>query len=375
METQHITYLSLGSNIGDKFKNLKSALSLISVKIGSILKVASVYKSPSWGFKSKSFYNTCIKVQTELSVYKLMEKLLDIESELGRLRDNKKDYSDRIIDIDILLFNDKVIFSNNLIIPHPKMLERKFVLVPLAEIAAKVVHPTEKLLVSACLAKCKDNSDVKIIDKKLIAPISISQKYPFIAVEGNIGVGKTSLVKILSQEFNGKKVLERFADNPFLPKFYKNKQRYALALEMSFLADRYQQLTQSLTQYNLNKFFVVSDYYIFKSLIFAQITLKKNELNLYKRIFNIMYKEITKPSLYLYLYRNTDSLLRSIKNRGRVYEQNIKSEYLKKIEKSYRHFIDNEQRNLNVLVIDVTNMDFVNKQEDYQTILNQIKNH
>ena len=119
---------------------------------------------------------------------------------------------------------------------------------------------------------------MSIVSEKLKRPIPLSEKYNYIAIEGNIGAGKTSLTKMISDEFNAKIVLERFADNPFLPKFYKDKDRYAFPLEMSFLADRHQQLTDDLAQFDLFKNFIVSDYYMFKSLIFAQVTLKKKNI-------------------------------------------------------------------------------------------------
>jgi len=175
----------------------------------------------------------------------------------------------------------------------------------------------------------------------------------------------------LYDDFNAKLVLERFADNPFLPKFYEDKDRYAFPLEMSFLADRYSQLSDDLAQFDLFKNFIISDYYIFKSLIFAQVTLPKEEYVLYRRMFDIMYKEITKPDLYIYLYQNTERLLYNIKKRGRDYEQNIAPDYLEKIHQGYARFIKTEQH-LNTLIIDVSELDFVNKSEDYSYIIKQI---
>ena len=197
-------------------------------------------------------------------------------------------------------------------------------------------------------------------------------RYKFVVIEGNIGAGKTSLAKMMSEEFNAKVVLERFADNPFLPKFYEDKERYAFPLEMSFLADRYQQLSDDLAQFDLFKNFIISDYYIFKSLIFAQVTLSKDEYLLYRKMFNLIYKEITKPDLYVYLYQNTDRLLENIKNRGRDFEQNIQADYLKKIHDGYQGFITT-QNDLNLLTIDVSELDFVNNKADYKHIINTIK--
>jgi 2-amino-4-hydroxy-6-hydroxymethyldihydropteridine diphosphokinase len=374
MKIQRLTYLSLGSNQGEKLKNLQKAIYEIAETVGAIQKISSIYKTSSWGYKGEDFYNISISVSTYLQPESLLEKLLTIESNLGRERNNLHEYTDRKIDIDILLFDDEIIFSRKITIPHPKMLERKFVLVPLVEIAKNTSHPIEKKQLYVCLNNCKDTSSIEIISSKLIRPIPLTEKYNYIAVEGNIGAGKTSLASLMSDEFNAKVVLERFADNPFLPKFYEDKDRFAFPLEMSFLADRYQQLSDDLAQFDLFKNFIVSDYYIFKSLIFAQVTLQKEEYALYRKMFDIMYKEISKPDLYIYLYQNTDRLLENIKKRGREYEQNIKASYLQKIHDGYHNFIKTEQH-LNTLVIDVSELDFVNSHEDYKQILKKINLH
>jgi len=372
MKIQRITYLSLGTNQGNKLENLQKAINLIDDRVGGIQKISSVYQTPSWGFEGENFFNICIKVSTYQQPEVLLSSLLEIEQELGRLRSSEKGYQNRKIDIDILLFDDEIIFSKLLIVPHPKMLDRKFVLIPLAEIAPNELHPIKKTQLSVCAQNCNDASEISMIKEKLRRPIPLSEKYNYIAIEGNIGSGKTSLTKMISDEFNAKIILERFADNPFLPKFYEDKERYAFPLEMSFLADRHQQLSDDLAQFDLFKNFIVSDYYIFKSLIFAQVTLQKEEYILYRKMFDIMYKEITKPDLYIYLYQNTEQLLQNIKKRGRDYEQSIAPSYLNKIHLGYRNFIDTEQ-NLNSVIIDVSGRDFVSNPDDYKYIIKKIK--
>jgi 2-amino-4-hydroxy-6-hydroxymethyldihydropteridine diphosphokinase len=371
MKIVRSTYLSLGSNFGDKLNTLQKAVNLISDNIGHVKKVSSIYKTKAWGFDGDDFYNFCIEVSTNLNPEKLIEKVLEIEISLGRERKETSNYENRNIDIDILLFDDEIIFYNNLKVPHPKMLERKFVLVPLTEIAPNIIHPIVKKTILICLQNCDDTGEIEKIDIKIKRPISLVEKYNYIAIEGNIGSGKTSLAKKIGDDFNAKLVLERFADNPFLPKFYKDEERYAFPLEMSFLADRYHQLTDDLAQFDLFKNFIVSDYFIFKSLIFAQITLPKEEYNLYRKMFEIMYKEISKPDVYIYLFQNTDRLLENIKKRGRDYEQNIKPSYLDKIHKGYLNFIKTKEH-LNTLIIDVSKLDFVNNETDYQSILKRI---
>ena len=374
MKIQRIIYLSLGSNQGNKLENLQNAVDQIAKRLGAILKIASLYKTPALGFEGNEFLNTCIKVSTYLPPETLIQRILEIEESLGRVRSENENYTNRIIDIDILLFDDEIIFSKELIVPHPRMLERKFVLTPLSEIAANTIHPVAKKHLIHCLENCDDASKIHRIEEQLARPIPLTEKYNYIAIEGNIGAGKTSLSKMMSDEFNAKVVLERFADNPFLPKFYEDEERYAFPLEMSFLADRYQQLSDDLAQFDLFKNLIVSDYYIFKSLIFAQITLQKEEYVLYRKMFDIMYKEITKPDLYVYLYQNTERLLRNIKKRGREYEQNISPDYLSKIHNGYSNFIKTQQ-DLNVLIIDVSELDFVNNPVDYQLIIDKINNH
>lgn len=371
MKIVRTTYLSLGSNLGDRLKNLQTAVDLINISVGHIKKVSSVYKTRAWGFEGGDFFNICLEVTSSQSPEKMIKTVLGIEQEMGRDRNTNEGYNDRLIDIDILLFDDEVIFFNDLKVPHPKMLDRKFVLVPLTEIAPNVIHPIAKKTILICLQHCTDQETIDKIDNTINRPVSLGEKYNFIAIEGNIGSGKTSLAHQIGDDFNAKLVLERFADNPFLPKFYDDQERYAFPLEMSFLADRYQQLSDDIAQFDLFKNFIVSDYFIFKSLIFAQITLSKEEYSLYRKMFDIMYKEIAKPDVYVFLYQNTDRLIENIKNRGRDYEKNIQPEYLEKIHKGYISFIKSQEK-LNPLIIDVSDLDFVNNENDYQNIVKQI---
>ncbi len=371
MQIERTTYLSLGSNLGNKLENLQQTVDLISERIGNVVKISSIYKTASWGFESEDFYNCCLQVSTSLNPENLLNSIHKIELSLGRNRIKEEGYKARIIDIDVLLFDNEIIFSKELIVPHKDMLNRNFVMVPLAEIAPNTIHPIAKKRLQVCLENCSDIGVISKTDLHLIRPISISEKYNYIAIEGNIGAGKTSLTKLIAEDFNAKIILERFADNPFLPKFYEDNERYAFPLEMSFLADRYQQLSDDLAQFDLFKNFIVSDYYIFKSLIFAQVTLQNEEYFLYRKMFDIMYNEIPKPDLYIYLYQSTPRLLENIKKRGRDYEQNIEPEYLDKIHKGYANFINTEQ-NLRTIIIDVSEKDFVNNPDDYKDIIDKI---
>ncbi len=372
MQILRPTYLSLGSNQGNKLENLQQAIDLISEKIGAVVKISSVYKTESWGFKSDDFLNICIQISTALNPENLLKSIHEIELFLGRKKTSEIGYKARNIDIDVLLFDTEIVISKELIVPHRDMLNRKFVMVPLAEIAPNIIHPITKQRMQTCMENCTDSSHIEKTSLTLKRPVSLAEKFNYIAIEGNIGSGKTTLATMIAKDFNAKIILERFADNPFLPKFYEDNDRYAFPLEMSFLADRYSQLSDDLAQFDLFKNFIVSDYYIFKSLIFAQITLQKDEFYLYRKMFDIMYKEISKPDLYIYLYQDTQQLIQNIKKRGRDYEQNIAPEYLDKIHQGYSSFIKTEE-NLKTLVIDVSKKDFLNNPEEYKEIIALIK--
>lgn len=366
-------HIALGSNKGDKFKNLQDAIDAIYVHVGNIKLISKVYKSPAFGFESDDFFNCCLVLESYLKPQKVLKDLLNIETSLGRVRSKKNTYEARVIDLDISLIEAQIIDTKNLKIPHPEMHKRRFVLQPLNDIASKVKHPELDKKVSVLLNECEDKSVLEPINIWLKNPSKHFNfsKYNYIAIEGNIGAGKTSLTTKIAYDFNAKLILERFADNPFLPKFYEDANRYAFTLEMSFLADRYQQITDDLSQLDLFKDFIVSDYDVFKSLIFSKITLQEDEFNLYRKLFYLMYKDIAKPELYVYLYQNTERLQQNIKKRGRDYEQNIENAYLEKINAGYLEFLKT-QSEFNVKIIDVSNRDFVENRADYLWVLGEI---
>jgi len=373
MNKQHQVVLSLGSNQGNRLENIKHCIASIHREIGTIIKVSRLFETPAWGFESEPFYNCAVVVHTHKDAHQVLEEVLLLEEALGRIRSNVEGYQARIIDVDVISFDEEIIASEKLKVPHPEMQNRLFVLVPMRDLNLDWRHPILQKYLHELLLLSEDKSNIKVIQslENPIAKIPLSQ-YNYIAIEGNIGAGKTTLANKLAEDFNAKMVLERFADNPFLPKFYEDQSRYAFPLEMSFLADRYQQISDDLAQFDLFKDFVVADYHIFKSLIFAKVTLAEDEFRLYKTMFDIIYKEMPKPDLYIYLYQNTERLLQNIKLRGRSYEQEIPAEYLEKINSGYLDYIKS-QKDLNVLIIDVSDKDFVENQSDYVFILDEIE--
>ena len=195
----------------------------------------------------------------------------------------------------------------------------------------------------------------------------------FLVIEGNIGAGKTTLSKKFAEEYNAKLVLEQFADNPFLPKFYDDQERYSFPLELSFLADRYSQIKKQVLNLDLFHPFLVSDYYFAKSAIFAQNTLKDDEYRLFRQIFDIVFESMPKPDLYVYLHSDTNRLLNNIEKRGRNYGQNIEPGYLDKIQKGYFQFFK-QSTTFPILIIDINNIDFVNNPDHYQLLKDAVFN-
>jgi deoxyadenosine/deoxycytidine kinase len=196
-------------------------------------------------------------------------------------------------------------------------------------------------------------------------------RYNYIVIEGNIGAGKTTLATMIAEKYNGRLMLETFADNPFLPKFYQDPDKYSFPLELSFLASRYKQLNEELGFTDLFKSFTVADYYFMKSLVFAASTLKGDEFNLYRQIFYIIYGSLPKPDIYVYLHIMPERLLSNIMKRGRPYEKGITQEYLQKIQDSYFTFFRQNPEN-KYLIIDANNLDFVRREDHFIKITDVI---
>ena len=365
--------MALGTNLGNRFEYLQRAVNAIFKQIGTITNISAVYQTPALGFDGADFLNCVVALHTQYPAKVVLSKILSIEKALGRHRSKAAGYASRVIDIDILFYNQDIINQADLQVPHPQIAHRKFVLQPLVDIAPQLLHPVFQNTLADILLQSTDSSVVVKQSKLLSNPLD---RYDFseinyIAIEGNIGAGKTSLCHMLSTDFNAKLILERFKDNPFLPKFYEDPQRYAFALEMSFLADRYQQLLEDITQFDLFNECVVADYDAYKSLIFAKVTLQQEEYNLYKKLFYLMHKELPKPDVYVYLYQNTARLLENIKKRGRSYEEGIEADYLQKINDGYLEFIKNQYSD-SIKIIDISGLDFVENRNDYLWLLDQI---
>ena len=219
--SESLAYLSIGSNLGNKITNIQSALNSIDHDVGDIFSISKLYENPAIGFKGDVFLNCCISLKTNLSPTDLLAKLLIIESNAGRKRDNDLVYKSRIIDIDILFYDEIIVNCDHLKIPHLKLHQRKFVIKPLLDIAKSKIHPILKSSIYEISRKFKDFSDLIEIEHNLKNPFFRTlSNFNNISIEGNIGVGKTSLASKLSKDLNKKLILESFEQNPFLKKFY-----------------------------------------------------------------------------------------------------------------------------------------------------------
>jgi deoxyadenosine/deoxycytidine kinase len=201
--------------------------------------------------------------------------------------------------------------------------------------------------------------------------MAVKPVYEFIAIEGNIGAGKTSLATMLSKEFNAKLILEEFEDNSFLPKFYNDARRFAFPLEMSFLAARFNQLKKQLLEPDLFQQYLVSDYIFAKCLLFSKINLDDDEYDLYLRLFEIINQQMRQPDLLVYLHNPIEKLQWNILNRGRSYEQKIEDEYLQSLSDAYLQYL-HQNTHLRILLVDCSSIDFVNNIEHYQSLVNLI---
>jgi deoxyguanosine kinase len=196
-------------------------------------------------------------------------------------------------------------------------------------------------------------------------------KYNFITIEGNIGAGKTTLAHLLSKHYNARLILEEFAENPFLPKFYENRQQYAFPLELFFMAERYKQLKELLQTKDMFHHLTISDYLFTKCLLFAKVNLPEQEYLLYQKLFEIINPQLIQPDLLIFLHAPIDKLKENIKKRNRSYEQSIESDYLFSLQEIYSEYI--KQHNIKTLFIDVSNADFIGNEKHLKAVVDALE--
>ena len=356
-----MVYLSLGSNIGDRQLFLQLAIGLITYRVGEVKQVSSIVETPAWGFEGDTFYNACLSLETALSPQKVLEELITIEIILGRKRKTTKEYQARNIDLDILLYGDELINTQNLSIPHPRMEKRNFVLAPLAEIAANNIHPILKKSIKQLCQESEDPALVTPVEANLFIP----QRREFIAIEGNIGAGKTTFSHQLQAAIGGTLLLENFYDNPYLADFYQDPEAFALKVETAFLEERVLQLSSFFKLKNTPP--VIADFSLEKSLLFAQQNLSAIDFIAYKKDYINASTKLPQPDLVLFLAQSIPQLQKNIQKRGRDFEQGISDQYLQKIETGYLQWQKNSA--LNICELNTKGIDFVHDKDAFYALL------
>ena len=363
-------YISLGSNEGQKLENIQQAVVKIQKEIGILTELSSLYQTPAWGFEGPDFLNACIGIKTRHAPNKVLEKLLGIEREMGRFRRSQPGYSSRNIDLDLLFYSDEVIENEALTLPHPRLELRNFILHPMSEIAPNFVHPRLGMNMVKLSTQCVDTSQPIQLPLSQWSP-DLFAKHQLLVFEGNIGVGKTVLTQKIGQHYHVPQLLENFNQNPYLKKFYQQPERYALALENYFLEDRFRQFSDFYKEKGLQKN-AIADHSLYRSLIFAKINLSSGDFKNFKKQYDQLTASFDCPQKVILLQRSVHVLVKQIQNRGRVYEQKISLNYLKRIQDRYATFIQ-EETSVPIHKIELKDLDFVNDESAYQIVLQRIK--
>jgi len=360
--------ISIGSNLGNRLEILHKALALLESHPVSVSKLSKLYETPSWGFESSPFYNACASVKTNLDPHELLSVLLKVEQQLGRYRNaEEKGYIDRTVDLDILFYKEDCICTADLKVPHPRMHQRNFVLAPLMDIASELEHPILYQSIATLFRNSPDKAVAVCLEDDLGLP-PIFDHFPYIAIEGNIGVGKTTLAQMIADHYDAYVLSEAFIKNPFLESFYKDPETYALAVENFFLNDRFEKDTQ-FWQESPQK--VIADFTLYKSLVFAEENLCTSDFESYLKAFDAEIGSKKNPNLLLFLKTDLDQLLAQIKKRGRSFEQDIKSEYLEQLETGYSKLLQ-DKLPFPIVAISLENIDFEKDETAFQMILRAI---
>jgi deoxyguanosine kinase len=356
MGESKIAYVGLGSNLGERQKNLESAVIMLSQTEGvRLVRVSQLIETaPLAGVEQPRYLNAVAEFNTELSARDFLRKMMSIEAALGRTRTIK--WSPRTIDLDLLLFGDEVINELNLVVPHPQMHLRTFVLLGLCQLNPALVHPVMKVPVSI-LAERLNNSD-----------FIINQDIPqLVSIAGIIGSGKTTLANKLSQILNCPIILEPYDKNPYLPEVYAGKKELALDSQLFFLTHRFDQLNSDVL--GKGKLYV-SDYIFDKELIYAKLLLNPGQLDIYSRVHDLYYPKISPPVLVIYLTDSPQKCLERIHQRNRPYEQQIETQFLEKILAGHEELFANWKKSP-VIRINTADLDY-SKPDIVENLANQV---
>lgn len=359
MDKLTTAYVGLGSNLGNRNDFINKALKMLAeneeTKVACVSNL--IETAPLGDSGQPDYLNAVAGIKTTLSPENLHKKMTDIETALGRTRKGK--WSPRTIDLDILLFGDKIINNSDLTVPHPQMHLRSFVLSALCQLNADLVHPVIKESVNE-LANRLNGSD--------FAP---NPDLPqLVSITGVIGVGKTTLTKRLSNSLHCKLLLEAYDSNPFMPNVYAGKKELALDSQLYFLASRAKQLNPDTLEHGQ---LVISDYIFYKELIYAKLLLNARQLTLYEDIYPSFSAKNAAPVLVIYLTDFAQKCLQRIHKRNRPYEQKIELQFLENLDSDYQQFFANWKASP-VIRISISDFDCT-KDGEIKRLANQIRSY
>ncbi len=367
-------WLGFGGNIGDRAAYLRRALEgLREIAIGPV-KTSKIYETDPVGPGDQGKYlNLCARLTTTLNPKELLDFCQNLEQQLGRV--SRGHWAPREIDIDILCYDREIHSQENLILPHPGIAERQFVLAPLAELDPELVLPGFQDSVSALLQKLRASEGPQGITEYRVQLQGGSRILPdamrYVAVEGVIGAGKTTLVKMLCERMACQALFEEFENNPFLADFYRDRHRFAFQTQVFFLLSRFRQIQEHFNQQDLFHPQVVSDYMFAKDKIFATQNLDENEMGLYQRLSGLLEKQLPHPDYVIYLQADTKTLMSRIRQRDRYYERNIDEGYIESLNQAYNNFF-HYYNDSPLLILNTNHIDFVRSPDDLNLLLDQI---
>lgn len=332
-----VYYIGIGTNLGFRHDNILRAVYELRKYTSEKIRLSSIYTSKPDGFRSgNDFFNAVMELKTSKSPLKVLEILRKIEKQIHPQNQKRKSdhtYSDRYLDLDILYYDGPLILSDELMVPHPRLFERNFALVPLLELNPNLVHPLSNIPLK------------NFIDRRNKLRMWKDKSQKLICIEGNIGAGKTTLLKNFPTK-KTKKIYESFNENPWLERFYENPEKYALKTEMWFLKKRCREWQDFFpSKHKL----IISDYLYLKTKVFAKINLKKAEEN---RFFSDAFEKslfsVPQPDAVIFIQAPLSTLKKNILLRNRNYENTIHTSYLKNIHQAYLDLF-REYRHLNII--------------------------
>lgn len=368
-----VVHLALGSNLEDREGHIQKALdSLRAIAVGPLQKSRVYETAPVGPGPQGKYLNLVVKLSTRLEPRALLKFCTDTETRLGR--QPRARWAPREIDIDILAYGREIIHEEGLAVPHPSILDRQFVLVPLADLDPDFILPGFKESVGLQLQRCievQGRQDVAEYRPLPAAQFALPERVRYVAVEGVIGVGKSTLVRALCERMGCMPVFEEFENNPFLSDFYKDKSRYAFQTQMFFFLSRFRQIQDVFHQQDLFRPQILSDYMFAKDKIFATLNLDENELQLYYKMADILERSLIKPDYCIYLQADTKTLMARIKMRDRPYERNMDEGYIENLNQAYNTFFHYYSASP-LMIINTNHIDFVRNPEDLNLLVETI---